>query len=252
MVENRSRRPPAPLSHVITNSGATSASGTRYFQDARAYPHPPPAPSPMRVAMHSLPRTHRHEHCLRRVRCICVRPYRVFRRCRCRARPDPTSAKVQNGGVQLATRFSETSFSPHFVHMPPIRPWTNEGSKTVFRKPPRQLHRAAPHCLWRRRHAESEPFRRLCGGRGVTIVHDLRDVTSVTSHTQTHENRMTSGGGRVTACICVNGLQRFLSGGSCFHDTDDFPLRLATGVFNLVCALHAAADGSEVESDRGE
>ena len=61
----------------------------------------------------------------------------------------------------------------------------------------------------------------------VTIVHDLRDVTSVTSHTQTHENRMTSGGGRVTACVCANELQRFLSGGSCFHDTDDFPLRLA-------------------------
>ena len=67
----------------------------------------------------------------------------------------------------------------------------------------------------------------------VTIVHDLRDVTSVTSHTQTHENRMTSGGGRVTACVCANELQRFLSGGSCFHDTEDLPLRLATGVFNL-------------------
>ena len=61
----------------------------------------------------------------------------------------------------------------------------------------------------------------------VTNVHDLRDVTSVTSHTQAHENRMTSGGGRVTACVCANELQRFLSGGSCFHDTDDFPLRLA-------------------------
>jgi hypothetical protein len=53
------------------------------------------------------------------------------------------------------------------------------------------------------------------------------------------------------ACICVNALQRFLSGGSCFHDTEDLPLRLATGVFNLVCALHAAADGSEVASTRG-
>jgi hypothetical protein len=53
------------------------------------------------------------------------------------------------------------------------------------------------------------------------------------------------------ACICVNEPKRFLSCGSCFHDTDDLPLRLATGVFNLVCALHAAADGSEVESDRG-
>ena len=53
------------------------------------------------------------------------------------------------------------------------------------------------------------------------------------------------------ACICVNEPKRFLSCGSCFHDTDDLPLRLATGVFNLVCALHAAADVSEVESDRG-
>ena len=61
---------------------------------------------------------------------------------------------------------------------------------------------------------------------------------------------MTSGGGRVIACICVNEPKRFLSCGSCFHDTDDLPLRLATGVFNLVCALHAAADRSEVESDR--
>ena len=53
------------------------------------------------------------------------------------------------------------------------------------------------------------------------------------------------------ACICVNDPKRFLSGGSCFHDTDDLQLRHATGVFNLVWALHAAADGSEVESDRG-
>ena len=52
------------------------------------------------------------------------------------------------------------------------------------------------------------------------------------------------------ACICVNEPKRFLSCGSCFHDTDDLPLRLATGVFNLVCALHAAADVSEVESIR--
>ena len=52
------------------------------------------------------------------------------------------------------------------------------------------------------------------------------------------------------ACICANEPKRFLSGGSCFRETDDLPLRLATS-FNLVCALHAAADGSEVESNRG-
>jgi hypothetical protein len=53
------------------------------------------------------------------------------------------------------------------------------------------------------------------------------------------------------ACICANEPKRFLSGGSCFRETDDLPIRLATCVFNLVCALHAAADGSEVESNRG-
>ena len=52
------------------------------------------------------------------------------------------------------------------------------------------------------------------------------------------------------ACLCANELRRLLSGGSCFHDADDLPLRLATGIFNLVCALHAAADVSEVESIR--
>jgi hypothetical protein len=53
------------------------------------------------------------------------------------------------------------------------------------------------------------------------------------------------------ACICANELKRFLSGGCCFRETDDLPLRLATSVFNLVCALHAAADGSVVESECG-
>ena len=52
------------------------------------------------------------------------------------------------------------------------------------------------------------------------------------------------------ACICANEPKRFLSGGRCFRETDDLPIRLATSVFNLVCALHAAADGSEVESNR--
>ena len=37
------------------------------------------------------------------------------------------------------------------------------------------------------------------------------------------------------ACIRVNRLKRFLSGGSCFHDADELPLLLATGIFNLVC-----------------
>ena len=50
-------------------------------------------------------------------------------------------------------------------------------------------------------------------------------------------------------CTCVNELKRLLSGGSC--DTDDLLLRHETGVFNLVCTLHAAADKLEAERDRG-
>ena len=64
----------------------------------------------------------------------------------------------------------------------------------------------------------------------VRIVDDVRYVTLLKSHTHTHEHRMTSGRGRVMACMCVHELKRFLPRGSCFHDTDDLPLRLATGV----------------------
>ena len=50
-------------------------------------------------------------------------------------------------------------------------------------------------------------------------------------------------------CTCVDELKRLLSGGSC--DTDDLLLRHETGVFNLVCTLHAAADKLEAERVRG-
>jgi hypothetical protein len=122
--------------------------------------------------------------------------------------------------------------------------------KLFFRKPPR--HCAARVRMVSRGAGTLNPSR--LGARAaveaVSIVHDVRYVAKVKSHSHTHENRMTSGGGRVMACICANEPKRFLSGGSCFRETDDLPLRLATS-FNLVCALHAAADGSEVESNRG-
>ena len=47
----------APLSRAVTNSGATSATGTRYFQAGRPYPHQLPAPPLMQVAMRSAPST---------------------------------------------------------------------------------------------------------------------------------------------------------------------------------------------------
>ncbi len=51
-------------------------------------------------------------------------------------------------------------------------------------------------------------------------------------------------------CTCVNELKRLQSGGCCTTlMTDSFPY--ATGVFNLVCALRAAAAILEAESDQG-
>ena len=67
MVQNRSHRPPAPLSQVVTNSGAASAPGRRYWLHVRPYSHVPPAPPPMRVARRSAPSTPRREHRLRRI-----------------------------------------------------------------------------------------------------------------------------------------------------------------------------------------
>ncbi len=48
-------------------------------------------------------------------------------------------------------------------------------------------------------------------------------------------------------CPCVSELKRLLSGGSCTA-LMIYSFLHATGVFNLVCALHAAADISDVES----
>ena len=50
-------------------------------------------------------------------------------------------------------------------------------------------------------------------------------------------------------CTCVNDLKRLQSGGCC-TTLMTLQLRYATGVFNLVCTLHAAADKLEAERDR--
>jgi hypothetical protein len=107
-------------------------------------------------------------------RCTCMRPWRLFRKRRCRARPYLTHGKVRNGGMQLATRFSEVSFSTRTY--PPFRPWRKGGPKKKIRKPPR-------HC--------AALVRMVSGGAGtlnpsrlgaraaveaVSIVHDVRYV----------------------------------------------------------------------------
>ena len=62
--------------------------------------------------------------------------------------------------------FRKRVFPLAHAHAPLFDRARRRGPKTFFRKPLRQLRRAGPHCLWRRRHAESQPFRRLRGGRG--------------------------------------------------------------------------------------
>jgi len=109
-------------------------------------------------------------------RCTCMRPWRLFRKRRCRARPYLTPGRVRNGGMQLATRFSEIGFSTRTSVPPHFRPWRKGGPKTFFRKPPR-------HC--------AALVRMVSGGAGtlnpsrlgaraaveaVSIVHDVRYV----------------------------------------------------------------------------
>ena len=99
-------------------------------------------------------------------RCTCMRPWRLFRKRRCRARPYLTPGKVRNGGMQLATRFSEISFSTRTHLRTPFSTLEEGGSENFFSETAATLCRAGPNGLWRRRHAESKPLRCACGGRG--------------------------------------------------------------------------------------
>ena len=99
-------------------------------------------------------------------RCTCMRPWRLFRKRRCRARPYLTHGKVRNGGMQLATRFSEISFSTRTHLRTPLFDLGGRGSKKKKSETAATLCRAGPNGLWRRRHAESKPLRCACGGRG--------------------------------------------------------------------------------------
>ena len=99
-------------------------------------------------------------------RCTCMRPWRLFRKRRCRARPYLTHGKVRNGGMQLATRFSEVSFSTRTHVLPPFSTLEEGGSENFFSETAATLRRAGPDGLSRRRHAESKPLRCARGGRG--------------------------------------------------------------------------------------
>ena len=66
-------------------------------------------------------------------RCTCMRPWRLFRKRRCRARPYLTPGRVRNGGMQLATRFSEIGFSTRtHVRTPPFSTSEQGGVRKLF------------------------------------------------------------------------------------------------------------------------
>ena len=110
-------------------------------------------------------------------RCTCMRPWRLFRKRRCRARPYLTHGKVRNGGMQLATRFSETGFSTRTHVLPPLFDLGGRGvRKLFFRKPPR--HCAARVRMVSRGAGTLNPSR--IGARAaveaVSVVHDVHYV----------------------------------------------------------------------------
>ena len=58
------------------------------------------------------------------------------------------------------------SVLPLDMPRPPFSTVDAGRSENFFSETASTLRRAAPHCRWRRRHAESNPFRRVCRGRG--------------------------------------------------------------------------------------
>ena len=59
-----------------------------------------------------------------------------------------------------------SKFFPTYSQTPSFSTIAGGGSENFFSETAATLHRAGPHGLWRRRHAESKPLRCACGGRG--------------------------------------------------------------------------------------
>ena len=114
-------------------------------------------------------------------------------------------------------------FFPAYAHTLPVRPLGEGGPKTFFSETASTLRRAGQQCLWRRRHAESKPFRRVYGVRGGyhCARRTLRDLSRIAHAHARKPNDSRRKSSTPIARICVHGLKRCLSGGSCLHDTDD-------------------------------
>ena len=165
MVQNRRRRP-TPLSRAVANSGATSATGPRYFQAGRPYPHQLPAPPLMQVAMRSAPSTRPS------VSIACVASMYMHAAVASISEEAMPSAPVSDswegpkrrdatGDAIFGNRDFDSNARPY-----PFSTFGEGGSENFFSETAATLRRAGPDGLWRRRHAESKPLRCACGGRG--------------------------------------------------------------------------------------
>ena len=157
MVQNRSHRPPAPLSQVVTNSGAASASGRRYWLHVRPYSHVPPAPPPMRVARRSAPSTPRREHRLRRIPHMHAAVASISEVAMLSAPVSDSWEGPKRRGAPREAIFGNRVFDSNHVSTP-FRPSEDGGSENFFSEIAATLHRTGPHGLGRRRHADSKPF----------------------------------------------------------------------------------------------
>jgi hypothetical protein len=167
MVQNRSHRPPAPLSQLVTNSGAASAPGRRYWLHLRPYPHQLPAPPLVQVAMRSAPSTRPS------VSIACVASMYMHAAVASISEEAMPSAPVSDSwegpkrrdatcDAIFGNRFFDSNARPY----PPFSTLEEGGSENFFSETAATLCRAGPNGLWRRRHAESKPLRCACGGRG--------------------------------------------------------------------------------------
>jgi hypothetical protein len=166
MVQNRTHRPPAPLSQLVTNSGAASAPGRRYWLHLRPYPHQLPAPPLVQVAMRSAPSTRPS------VSIACVASMYMHAAVASISEEAMPSAPVSDSWEGPKRRdatgdaiFGNRFFDSH-VRTPPFSTLEEGGSENFFSETAATLCRAGPNGLWRRRHAESKPLRCACGGRG--------------------------------------------------------------------------------------
>ena len=94
-----------------------------------------------------------------------------------------------------------------------------KGAENFFSETASTLRHAGQQCLWRRRHVESKPFRRVYGVSGGyhcarRARRDLSRIAHAHARNPDESRRRPS---TPMACICVNELKRFLSGDFWLH-----------------------------------